>query len=264
MTNGDNGSGPHLEEGDPQSSGEPLGGEEPAAHRPRRNQQARSKTTKLALLNAAVATLVDEGFAGTSAAVVSKRAGVSQGALFGHFASKNELLVATADHCLKDQLARFPTEVRAARQARSAGDRRHGGSKAPKSERTGQAGRDEPGADRLEMAMHALWMLLIRPEMTAVYELCLRARTDAALRKRLLRTVRSWEQSIQQAYSELFPDLAALPAWPATSTLIVQLVQALAIARLAERKGFDEERLLHAVADLAHASLRKGKNLGAS
>jgi AcrR family transcriptional regulator len=51
-----------------------------------------------ALLTAAVASLVELGFARTTTLEVQRRAGVSRGALLHHFPSKARLLVATIDH----------------------------------------------------------------------------------------------------------------------------------------------------------------------
>ena len=51
-------------------------------------QQARSVATRRRLLDAAVETLLSLGLARTSTTEVCRRAGVSQGALFKHFASK--------------------------------------------------------------------------------------------------------------------------------------------------------------------------------
>jgi AcrR family transcriptional regulator len=51
-----------------------------------------------ALLEAAVDSLVELGFARTTTLEVQRRAGVSRGALLHHFPSKAELLVATIAH----------------------------------------------------------------------------------------------------------------------------------------------------------------------
>src|SRR4030095_16238891 len=64
----------------------------------RRTQAERRATTRQRLLDATVESLVDVGNAGTTTTEVCRRAGVSQGALFKHFATKAELVAAAAEH----------------------------------------------------------------------------------------------------------------------------------------------------------------------
>lgn len=68
-----------------------------AARAPRTQQQRRDETRR-ALLDAAVESLIEVGFARTTTLEVQRRANVSRGALLHHFPSKDELLVAAIDH----------------------------------------------------------------------------------------------------------------------------------------------------------------------
>jgi AcrR family transcriptional regulator len=68
-----------------------------AARAPRTQQQRRDETRR-ALLDAAVESLIEVGFARTTTLEVQRRADVSRGALLHHFPSKAELLVAAVDH----------------------------------------------------------------------------------------------------------------------------------------------------------------------
>ncbi|HEY4182913.1 MAG TPA: helix-turn-helix domain-containing protein [Kofleriaceae bacterium] len=70
----------------------------PEALRAPRTQQQRRDETRRALLDAAVESLIDVGFARTTTLEVQRRADVSRGALLHHFPSKAELLVASVDH----------------------------------------------------------------------------------------------------------------------------------------------------------------------
>ncbi|HEY3802307.1 MAG TPA: TetR/AcrR family transcriptional regulator [Kofleriaceae bacterium] len=63
-----------------------------------RTQQQRRDETRGALLDAAVESLIEVGFARTTTLEVQRRAGTSRGALLHHFPSKTELLVAAVDH----------------------------------------------------------------------------------------------------------------------------------------------------------------------
>src|SRR3984885_8402275 len=63
-----------------------------------RPQQQRREETRRALLDAAVQSVIEVGFARTTTLEVQRRANVSRGALLHHFPSKAELLVAAVDH----------------------------------------------------------------------------------------------------------------------------------------------------------------------
>ena len=70
----------------------------PEAVRVPRTQQQRRDETRRALLDAAVESLIEVGFARTTTLEVQRRADVSRGALLHHFPSKAELLVAAVAH----------------------------------------------------------------------------------------------------------------------------------------------------------------------
>lgn len=58
----------------------------------------KQKAAKEKLLNAALALIREKGFSATTVDNLCERAGVTKGAFFHHFKSKNELGVAAADH----------------------------------------------------------------------------------------------------------------------------------------------------------------------
>ena len=74
---------------------------------PRRTQAQRREGTIGALLEATVTCLTERGYAATSTAAVCAEAGVSQGALFRHFPTRQALLVATAEHVAHRNVAAF-------------------------------------------------------------------------------------------------------------------------------------------------------------
>lgn len=71
--------------------------------------------TKDALVVAARATLVEEGFARTSARAVAGRAGCSQASLFYHFAGVPDLLLAVLDEVSERRMAAYREPLLAAR-----------------------------------------------------------------------------------------------------------------------------------------------------
>ena len=71
----------------------------------RGTRSERTADSRLLILDAAVACLVEEGYAGASTLAVQARAGVSRGRLLHHFPSRAQLLVAAAEHLATTQLA---------------------------------------------------------------------------------------------------------------------------------------------------------------
>ncbi|CAG0948492.1 putative HTH-type transcriptional regulator [Myxococcaceae bacterium] len=118
-----------------------------------RRTQARAR-----LLEAATSCLVDSGYAAITTTAVAQRAGLSQGALFRYFPSKQELLAATAEHLFG--------ELRRLYEARF-----------------GAAARK--GAVTLVSALGLLAEVLQDPRYFAALELHTAARTDATLRASL-------------------------------------------------------------------------------
>ena len=69
-----------------------------------RTQQERREETVARLLDASIATIIDVGYARASAAVITRRAGLSGGALFRHFDTMGDFMAATAREVLRRQL----------------------------------------------------------------------------------------------------------------------------------------------------------------
>jgi len=116
--------------------------------------QERSVATRAALLDAALDTLVERGYAATTTIEVARRAGVSRGAQLHHFPSKAALLTAAVEHLLDRRLAEY---------------------------RDAFAGVD-PNADLLDAGIDLLWSMYQGPTFVAWVELWVAARTDADLR----------------------------------------------------------------------------------
>src|SRR5438309_628978 len=70
----------------------------------RRTQAERRAATRTALLDATIACLVEDGYAGTTTRRIAERAGLTPGAQQHHFATKIQLVTEALRH-LADRLA---------------------------------------------------------------------------------------------------------------------------------------------------------------
>jgi AcrR family transcriptional regulator len=122
-----------------------------------RTQQQRREETVGRLLEACIATIVEVGYARASAAVITKRAGVSVGALFRHFETMGDFMAATASEVLRRQLESF-------------------------TKRVAEIPAEAPA---LEAALAILRDITSAPTNAVVYELLIAARTDEKLRDTL-------------------------------------------------------------------------------
>jgi AcrR family transcriptional regulator len=78
-----------------------------APDRPRRTQAQRRESTIAALVEATINAIAELGYTRTSIQEIVSRAGVTQGALFRHFSTRLDLIVATTEAALDRQLDAF-------------------------------------------------------------------------------------------------------------------------------------------------------------
>jgi AcrR family transcriptional regulator len=157
-----------------------------------RTQQQRREETVGRLLEACIATIIEVGHARASAAVITKRAGVSVGALFRHFETMGDFMAATASEVLRRQLESFTKGV-------------------------GEIPADQPA---LEAALAILRDITSGPANAVIYELLVAARTDEKLRDTLQHELGQYAAKIHDAARALpgaesypedtFPVLVAL------------------------------------------------------
>jgi AcrR family transcriptional regulator len=151
----------------------------PEVARAPRTQQQRRDETRRALLDAAVESLIEVGFARTTTLEVQRRAKVSRGALLHHFPSKAELLVAAVDHL---------AEMRAHELKLLAGQL--------PSERDGRA--------RTDAVLDLLWQCFSGTMFQVSMELRTAARTDPELRPVLVAGERALRDRIFSQAKNLF------------------------------------------------------------
>ena len=166
------------------------------ARAPRTQAQRRDEMRK-ALLDAAVASLVELGFARTTTLEVQRRAGVSRGALLHHFPSKAQLLVATIAHLaemrgrdLKQRAAELPA-----------------------------------GPARIDAVLELLWESFAGPMFQVAIELRAAARTDPELRSALTPAERLVRDGIIHQTTALFGgDVASRPGYAVAVDLTLHLM----------------------------------------
>jgi AcrR family transcriptional regulator len=133
-----------------------------------RTQQQRREETIAGLLDASIDTIIDVGYARASAAVIAKRARVSDGALFRHFPTMGDFMAATAREVMRRQLDSF----------------------------TKQVAEIPAGKPALEAALTIMRDLTGNATNTVMYELMVAARTDEKLRSTLQEVLTEYAANI--------------------------------------------------------------------
>jgi AcrR family transcriptional regulator len=77
----------------------------------RRSPAGRADTTRERLVRAALKTLTQEGFFGTTARAIARSGKLNQALIFYHFGSVDRLLLAALDATSRDRLERYRTEL---------------------------------------------------------------------------------------------------------------------------------------------------------
>lgn len=151
----------------------------PEAVRAPRTQQQRRDETRRALLDAAVESLIEVGFARTTTLQVQRRANASRGALLHHFPAKTELLVAAVDH-LAEMRARELKMLAA------------------------QLPDERAGRARTDAVLELLWQCFSGTFFQVAMELRTAARTDPELRPVLITAERALRDRILAQARTLF------------------------------------------------------------
>lgn len=176
-----------------------------------RPQQLRSQLTRARLVEAAARCIAVQGYAGASTAVVAQAAGVSQGALFKHFPTKAQLLAASVESILADMVVRFRSDAmeRLVRAAPTTVE------------------------ERIAPAIAALWAIFRAPDMPAVFDVYVAARTDEALAAELTPLLDSHRSRVLGEAHVLFPEHAAHPDFDGVIDAVVYAMQGAALGMFA-------------------------------
>jgi AcrR family transcriptional regulator len=190
-------------------------------------QQERRTGTRVKLLRAATDVLVEAGAHGFTTTEVGKRAGLSQGAVFRHFASKAELLAATVESIFAGLVDRYQREF---------------------TSRASTVGSSV--VDRVDASFDLLWEIFQDPELLAAYDLFAASRTDPDLQADLQPVVRAHVARLHELTDLSLADLAMVDheLLHTAVDLVAATMQGLVINRLAVADPEVEgrvRRLLH-------------------
>lgn len=182
-----------------------------------RTQQQRREETVARLLQASIDTIIEVGYARASAAVITKRAGVSVGALFRHFETMGDFMAATAYEVLRRQLETFTKQVA------------------------------EIPADRpaLPAALTILRDITAGSTNVVLYELMVAARTDEKLKETLQNVLGQYSAKIHDAARAL-PGAESFPeeTFPVIVALMTNVFDGAAIVRgVLPQPELEEQRI---------------------
>lgn len=180
-------------------------------------QQQRREETVARLLQASIDTIIEVGYARASAAVITKRAGVSVGALFRHFETMGDFMAATAYEVLRRQLETFTKQVA------------------------------EIPADRpaLPAALTILRDITAGSTNAVLYELMVAARTDEKLKETLQNVLGQYSAKIHDAARAL-PGAESFPeeTFPVIVALMTNVFDGAAIVRgVLPQPELEEQRI---------------------
>jgi AcrR family transcriptional regulator len=192
----------------------------------RRTQADRRATTRKAILDATILSLRELGYAKTTTTEITARAGVSQGALFNHFGSKEALLSAAAEALCASLFPKFRASLRSAQGTR----------------------------DPIARAVSGLWTIFKTEEVRVLHELYAAAPTEPALRAALLPILEAHRKNIQDEARVLFPELAALPNFETAVDFVITAMQGAAIVLFAGQDLHREQAFLDGLAVLVRAA----------
>jgi AcrR family transcriptional regulator len=182
-----------------------------------RTQQQRREETVGRLLEASIASIIEVGYARASAAVITKRAGVSVGALFRHFETMSDFMAATASEVLRRQVESFTKQV-------------------------AQIPADRPV---LEAALTILRDITGGSTNAVLYELMIAARTDDKLNAHLREVMAQYTAKILDAARALPGAEAIEPeTFPALVALLTNVFDGAAIVRgIFPEPDIEEQRI---------------------
>lgn len=169
----------------------------------RRTQEERSAATQRALLDAAVACLIEQGFAGFSTTAVADRAGVSRGAQLHHYPTRAALVEAAVTDVFEGLTNDYQSRFAALADADRSPAR----------------------------AVALLQAICLDPRHHAVLDLYAAARTDAELRESLVPIAARHRDNVINLAERYFPAAAGDERFRLTLDLLLHALVGMAVSR---------------------------------
>jgi AcrR family transcriptional regulator len=191
----------------------------------------RAHVSRMRILDAALRSLVDAGYAGATTLMVQRQAGVSRGGLLHHYPSKDALLLAAAQRL---EVAQVATASRTAARFRTA----------------------EGTPERIDEAVSAMWARYQELCFRVAAELWVAALHNEALRRGLGPAERELNAAIRRAIAEMFgPVHAAHPDFPAVRDVLLTSMRGVAVADAFDGRERRHQRYLDNWIRIARAML---------
>jgi AcrR family transcriptional regulator len=174
--------------------------------RPANGQAGRSAAMRAKLIRATIDALNTLGYTATTTIEVVRRAGVSRGAMLHHFPNRAELILATAEHVLREQ----------------------------ERERRGSLRTLERGEERFYSITDAMWNTMQQPEAVALTEIMLGARSDPEVHAPFAALMRGFNRRLLDGPNQVAEDFGYADT---------RLVRAMARLHVAAMRGLMIDRL---------------------
>ena len=153
-----------------------------AGARGRISNETRSAETRQKLLDAAISSIQERGYHGTTLTAVSKRAGLTRGALQHHFGQRKvNLMTETAEQAYRQLQTRYVSSIEQCK------------SRSP--------------ADAARGLFNDLAELFETPESMALIEIWMASRGDQELAKAVLSTIHGIDREVTKSWNQLFSGL---------------------------------------------------------
>jgi AcrR family transcriptional regulator len=181
-------------------------------------QAQKSAATRNAILDSAIACIVELGYGRATTTAIAHKAGLSRGAMLHHFPSKLDIIRGAVEHLHNKRLKAF----------------RRAMSRVP-----------PPGADRVALGVDAFFDHVRHPLFVAFLELSVAARTDTELAGILKPTAEAFEREWYRTAKEVFPEWHGRDAqFDIALDLSRYVMEGMAISFLTHRGSDRDRRIL--------------------
>ncbi len=176
-------------------------------------RERRTVDSRARILQAAVECLVEQGYSGATTLAIQARAGVSRGRLLHHFPSRQELLVAAAEHLAAERVRDTTERI------------------------TGDLPGSAASPERIRQVVEFMWLTFHEPHFWAAVELWAASRTDDVLAGALLPEERKLGGVIRAAVDGMWgPEFVGHPRYPQVRELLLTSMRGVALTYSFDRR----------------------------